>query len=76
MADGNWVIGIIGGSGLYAVEGVEDGRWVEIVTPWGNPSDALYQGGVGKAEVVFLPRHGRGHRIAPDAINRVPTLPR
>jgi 5'-methylthioadenosine phosphorylase len=69
MTDGRWTIGIIGGSGLYAVEGVEDGCWVEIDTPWGHPSDALYRGCVGAVDVVFLPRHGRGHRIAPDAIN-------
>ncbi|UZK69157.1 S-methyl-5'-thioadenosine phosphorylase [Sphingomonas sp. S1-29] len=64
-----WTIGIIGGSGLYDVEGVEDGRWVEVDTPWGRPSDALYQGRMGEVGVVFLPRHGRGHRIAPSDLN-------
>ena len=64
-----WHIGIIGGSGLYDVEGVEDGRWVEVTTPWGAPSDAIFTGRVGAACVSFLPRHGRGHRISPEAIN-------
>ncbi|EZP57323.1 S-methyl-5'-thioadenosine phosphorylase [Sphingomonas sp. RIT328] len=64
-----WHIGIIGGSGLYDVEGVEDGRWVEVTTPWGAPSDAIFSGRVGPVAVSFLPRHGRGHRISPDAIN-------
>lgn len=64
-----WTIGIIGGSGLYDVEGVEDGGWVREESPWGEPSDACFVGRVGHARVVFLPRHGRGHRIAPSEIN-------
>lgn len=60
-----WTIGIIGGSGLYGVEGIEDGRWQTVETPWGAPSDAIYTGRVGPVGVAFLPRHGRGHRIAP-----------
>ena len=64
-----WHIGIIGGSGLYDVEGVEEGRWVEVTTPWGAPSDAIFTGRVGAVRVSFLPRHGRGHRISPEAIN-------
>lgn len=64
-----WTIGIIGGSGLYDVEGVEGGRWVEVPTPWGSPSDAIYTGRVGHVGVAFLPRHGRGHRIAPSDLN-------
>lgn len=66
---GGWKIGIIGGSGLYDVEGIEDGHWVEVSTPWGQPSDELFVGRVGHAEVVFLPRHGRGHRISPSELN-------
>lgn len=66
---GGWHIGIIGGSGLYDVAGVEDGRWVEVSTPWGDPSDAIYTGRVGHVRVSFLPRHGRGHRIAPGELN-------
>ncbi|PCD02886.1 S-methyl-5'-thioadenosine phosphorylase [Sphingomonas spermidinifaciens] len=64
-----WTIGIIGGSGLYDVEGIEDGRWVEVETPWGKPSDAIYTGRVGHVGVAFLPRHGRGHRIEPSDLN-------
>ena len=64
-----WHIGIIGGSGLYDVEGIEEGRWVDIASPWGAPSDAIFTGRVGPVAVSFLPRHGRGHRISPDALN-------
>lgn len=64
-----WTIGIIGGSGLYDVEGVEDGKWVEVTSPWGMPSDQCYVGRVGHARVVFLPRHGRGHRVSPSDLN-------
>ncbi|UZK65832.1 S-methyl-5'-thioadenosine phosphorylase [Sphingomonas sp. M1-B02] len=64
-----WTIGIIGGSGLYDVDGVEDGAWVDVASPWGEPSDALFRGRVGHVRVVFLPRHGRGHRISPSELN-------
>ncbi|WP_380781376.1 S-methyl-5'-thioadenosine phosphorylase [Sphingomonas sp. R86520] len=64
-----WTIGIIGGSGLYAVDGIEDGRWRTVETPWGEPSDAIYTGRVGHVGVAFLPRHGRGHRISPSELN-------
>jgi 5'-methylthioadenosine phosphorylase len=64
-----WTIGIIGGSGLYDVEGVEGGEWVEVASPWGAPSDACFVGTVGHVRVVFLPRHGRGHRISPSELN-------
>ncbi len=64
-----WHIGIIGGSGLYDVEGIEDGRWVDVETPWGKPSDAIYTGRIGQVRVAFLPRHGRGHRIDPSDLN-------
>ena len=64
-----WTIGIIGGSGLYDVEGVEDGHWVEVTSPWGRPSDECFVGRVGQVKVVFLPRHGRGHRISPSELN-------
>ncbi|PTQ64349.1 5'-methylthioadenosine phosphorylase [Sphingomonas sp. PP-CE-3G-477] len=64
-----WTIGIIGGSGLYAVDGIEDGRWQTVETPWGEPSDAIYTGRVGRVGVAFLPRHGRGHRISPSELN-------
>lgn len=64
-----WTIGIIGGSGLYDVEGIEGGQWIETASPWGAPSDACFVGRVGHARVVFLPRHGRGHRISPSELN-------
>jgi len=64
-----WTIGIIGGSGLYDVEGIEGCEWVEVASPWGKPSDACFVGHVGHVKVVFLPRHGRGHRISPSDLN-------
>ncbi len=64
-----WHIGIIGGSGLYGVEGIEGGEWVSVASPWGEPSDAIFTGRVGHARVSFLPRHGRGHRISPEALD-------
>jgi 5'-methylthioadenosine phosphorylase len=63
------VLGIIGGSGLYDLPGLEDVREERIATPWGEPSDALRIGRAGATEVVFLPRHGRGHRLSPSDIN-------
>jgi 5'-methylthioadenosine phosphorylase len=65
----NWKIGIIGGSGLYALDALEDAAWVSVETPWGAPSDQLLTGRVGNVECVFLPRHGRGHRIGPSQLN-------
>jgi len=64
-----WTLGIIGGSGLYQAPGVTDGRWEPITSPWGQPSDHVFRGRMGQTEVVFMPRHGRGHRIGPSAIN-------
>jgi 5'-methylthioadenosine phosphorylase len=63
------VIGIIGGSGLYNIEGLTDTRWERVETPWGEPSDELLIGEFAGAKVVFLPRHGRGHKIAPSDLN-------
>jgi 5'-methylthioadenosine phosphorylase len=62
-------LGIIGGSGLYEIEGFEDVRWVRVKTPFGDPSDAYGTGRLGDQRVVFLPRHGRGHRFTPTEIN-------
>src|SRR5215467_7915881 len=67
MAD--WVLGVIGGSGLYEIEGLADARWVAIESPFGAPSDQLLCGRIGAARLVFLPRHGRGHRLPPGDIN-------
>jgi 5'-methylthioadenosine phosphorylase len=63
------VLGIIGGSGIYDLPGITDVREERVTTPWGEPSDALRIGRVGGTHVVFLPRHGRGHRIPPSDIN-------
>jgi len=63
------VLGIIGGSGIYDLPGLEGIEEHRVRTPWGEPSDALRTGHVGGTRVVFLPRHGRGHRIAPGEIN-------
>jgi 5'-methylthioadenosine phosphorylase len=62
-------LGIIGGSGLYELPGLTNVRWIECDTPWGKPSDALMHAQLGAVELVFLPRHGRGHRIAPNDVN-------
>ena len=63
------IVGIIGGSGVYHLPGLEDLRETKIATPWGEPSDALRFGRVGATEAVFLPRHGRGHHLSPSGIN-------
>lgn len=62
-------IGIVGGSGLYDIEDLNQKKWVEIKTPFGEPSDKFLLGELEGKEVVFLPRHGRGHRISPSRIN-------
>ena len=66
---GDWVLGVIGGSGLYEVDGLEDKRWVKVETPWGDPSDELLTGTLDGVKLVFLPRHGRGHPIPPSGLN-------
>jgi 5'-methylthioadenosine phosphorylase len=63
------VVGVIGGSGLYELDGLQDARWVKVATPFGEPSDAYRAGRLGAATVIFLSRHGRGHRLAPSDIN-------
>lgn len=66
---GGWTIGIIGGSGLYALPELEAIARHEIETPWGRPSDTILEGRIGAARLLFLPRHGAGHRIPPGEIN-------
>jgi 5'-methylthioadenosine phosphorylase len=63
------VIGIIGGSGLYDIDGLEDKSWRRIETPWGRPSDELLFGRLDGIQCVFLPRHGRGHKMSPTHLN-------
>lgn len=65
----DWCIGIIGGSGLYDIEGIEEEQWLAIETPWGDPSDEILCGRLGGVKVRFLPRHGRGHPISPSGLN-------
>ena len=62
-------LGIIGGSGLYKMEGFEKTKWKKINTPWGKPSDEILIAKLGKEEICFLPRHSRGHKISPTNIN-------
>jgi 5'-methylthioadenosine phosphorylase len=62
-------IGIIGGSGLYHIEGFTNQKWVKVKTPFGAPSDEFLTGTLAGRDVVFLPRHGRGHRILPSELN-------
>jgi 5'-methylthioadenosine phosphorylase len=62
-------VGIIGGSGLYELEGFTNQKWVKVATPFGGPSDSFLTGILGGREVVFLPRHARGHRILPSELN-------
>lgn len=62
-------IGVIGGSGLYQMSGVERGEWVTVDTPFGAPSDDYFVGELEGVRVVFLPRHGRGHRLLPSELN-------
>ena len=63
------IIGIVGGSGLYELDGLTEQRWQRVESPFGAPSDDLLFGRLGPHQVVFLPRHGRGHRIPPHEIN-------
>ncbi|NQT95992.1 MAG: S-methyl-5'-thioadenosine phosphorylase [Candidatus Omnitrophica bacterium] len=62
-------IGIIGGSGLYEIEGLKNTRWEKVDTPFGEPSDEYMIAELAGAEIAFLPRHGRGHKILPTELN-------
>lgn len=64
-----WNLGIIGGSGLYALDVLENPEWVTVDSPWGTPSDAVLTGTIAGVSLAFLPRHGRGHRIPPHQLN-------
>ncbi|MFI5301555.1 MAG: S-methyl-5'-thioadenosine phosphorylase [Polyangiales bacterium] len=65
----NYKLGVLGGSGLYELEGLRDVREEPIETPFGHPSDPIVRGWLGDTELLFVPRHGRGHRVAPSAVN-------
>ena len=64
-----WMLGVIGGSGLYEIDALENRRWLDVQGPWGAPSDQLLTGELCGVRLVFLPRHGRGHRIPPGELN-------
>jgi len=63
------VVGVLGGSGIYELDGLENPRWEKVESPFGEPSDQLLLGELAGVRVVFLPRHGRGHRIPPTEID-------
>src|SRR5580658_3201034 len=63
------VLGVIGGSGIYEIPGLENARWQSVKSPWGEPSDQLLTGRFHGVDMVFLPRHGRGHIKTPTSIN-------
>ncbi len=65
----DWFIGVLGGSGLYAVDALESPEWRTVDTPWGPPSDQILTGTIAGVRFAFLPRHGRGHPIPPTEIN-------
>jgi 5'-methylthioadenosine phosphorylase len=69
MSDGTPAIGIIGGSGLYQIEGLEDPEELVVDTPFGQPSDSLVSGQINGRQLYFLPRHARGHRLLPTELN-------
>ena len=62
-------LAIIGGSGLYNIDGIKDEKWLNIDTPWGKPSDQILEAKIEDKQVYFLPRHARGHKINPSNIN-------
>ena len=64
-----WVLGIIGGSGLYGIDGLENQEWIKIDTPWGEPSDEILFAELDGIKLRFLPRHGRAHALSPSDIN-------
>ncbi|MBV8684815.1 MAG: S-methyl-5'-thioadenosine phosphorylase [Caulobacteraceae bacterium] len=64
-----WTLGVIGGSGLYEIEGLQDAAWRRVESPFGAPSDEFLTGRLGDVRLVFLPRHGRGHRLPPTSVN-------
>ena len=68
MAERECMIGVIGGSGLYEIDGLERAEWVEVESPWGKPSDAILTGVLDGVKMAFLPRHGRGHVHSPTSV--------
>lgn len=65
----DWVLGVIGGSGLYEMGELENTQWIKIDTPWGEPSDEILFAELDGVKLRFLPRHGRGHALSPSGLN-------
>ncbi|HHB80753.1 MAG TPA: S-methyl-5'-thioadenosine phosphorylase [Aliiroseovarius sp.] len=68
MSDSETMIGVIGGSGLYEIDGLQGAQWVEVESPWGSPSDSILTGVLDGVKMAFLPRHGRGHVYSPTSV--------
>lgn len=62
------MIGVIGGSGIYDIDGLENASWVDVASPWGTPSDQILTGSLSGVKMAFLPRHGRGHVHSPTTV--------
>ena len=62
-------LAIIGGSGLYNIDGIKNEKWITVKTPWGEPSDQILEAKIDNKQIYFLPRHSRGHKINPSNIN-------
>ena len=69
MQNETGAIGVIGGSGIYEIDNLENKKWTSVLTPFGDPSDQLLVGDLDQQKIIFLPRHGRGHKIPPSDIN-------
>ena len=69
MSNKKTILGILGGSGVYDIDGLINTRWEKVQSSFGEPSDDLLFGELNGQQMVFLPRHGRGHRIPPSEIN-------
>jgi len=63
------MLGVVGGSGIYEIDGLRDAQWRRVESPFGVPSDEILVGQIGETQIAFLPRHGRGHRVPPSEIN-------
>ena len=61
-------VGIIGGSGLYDLQSLQNTKWIDVTTPWGDPSDQILSGEINNLQIYFLPRHGRGHYHSPSTV--------
>ena len=68
MSDTTTMIGVIGGSGIYEIDGLEEAKWTTVDSPWGTPSDQILTGSLNGVKMAFLPRHGRGHVHSPTTV--------